>query len=309
MPEQNILFVVLASRLHASNDLSDFRMQGRLGKFATVHMCAQCTVRPGTRLAPIVHHHLAHDVGKRQFYRAHGAVGNHAGTRLDPLGLQHRYRLFQARGFDHDVGSAHARFPVFSDDDFFAKVAREFFRKRIAALGAARMHADFIEMEDRVEQAHVPVGGAARADVAEHFGVPARQMPRANRRHCAGAHVGDVGGIDDRHRGAGFRVEQIEDGQFGRQADFVVAVIVADDFHPGKAERADVATQHVEVAGGVLLRRQVHARLDGGLTPRLRNQCTLDGTNDFCIGHCQCLHIGMIQVVQINFSHAGWFFA
>jgi histidine ammonia-lyase len=50
---------------------------------------AQRAQPAGPHLAPVVHHHLVHDVGERQLHRAHGAVGDH-----------------QRAGPTHSVGSA-----------------------------------------------------------------------------------------------------------------------------------------------------------------------------------------------------------
>src|SRR5258706_548466 len=79
------------------------------------------------------------------------------------------------------------------------------------ALGPARMHADFLEVEQACKQAHVPVGGAARADVGQHLAVLARQVFGADGGHGAGAHVGDGGGVEDGAGHAGRRIEQVED--------------------------------------------------------------------------------------------------
>ena len=64
-------------------------------------------------------------------------------------------------------------------------------------------------------------GGASEhssryAHVAEHLRILAREVLGADGGHRAGAHVGDVGGIDDRQRCAGLRVEEIEQRQLGR---------------------------------------------------------------------------------------------
>ncbi len=46
----------------------------------------------------------------------------------------------------------------------------------VAAFRPARMDADFIEVEQTVEQPDVPIGGAAGADMAQHLAVLAGQM-------------------------------------------------------------------------------------------------------------------------------------
>ncbi len=74
--------------------------------------------------------------------------------------------------------------------------------ERVAALGPARVHADLVELEEPVDQPHVPVGGAARSDVPEHLRVGPCEVARADRGDGAGAHVGQPRGVDDRARRA-----------------------------------------------------------------------------------------------------------
>src|SRR5215475_14151533 len=66
---------------------------------------------------------------------------------------------------DDDLGPAHATLPVFGGDDSLAELAGEAGGERIAALRSAGMHADFLEIEQPIEQPHVPVRGPARADM------------------------------------------------------------------------------------------------------------------------------------------------
>ena len=119
--------------------------------------------------------------------------------------------------------------PVVDRADRLAEIGRQLGGEGVAAFRPARMHADLVEIEQMVEQPHVPIGGAARADMAEHLRVLPRQVLGADRGHRAGAHVGDDGGVEDGARHAGARIEQIEDRQFRRQAVQVVVDIVADD--------------------------------------------------------------------------------
>ena len=266
-------------------------------------MRAQGAERARLRLAPVVHHHLVHDVGERELDRAHRAVGDDAGTRLDPLGLQQRLGLHESRGFDDDVGTAHAGLPVVGGHDLHAEIVFEPRLKGGAAFRTPRVHANLVEVKDRVQQPHVPVGRAASADVRQHLRVLLGQVPGADRRDGAGAHVGDVGGVDHGDRHARLRIEQVEDGQLRRQADLVVAIEVAHHLDARQAERADVAAQHVEVTGVVLLGHQVHARLEGRLVAALRQQALLDGADDLGVGHGQRLHIGVVEVVQEDVGH------
>ena len=60
--------------------------------------------------------------------------------------------------------------------------------------------ADLVKVEQLVQQAHVPVGGAARTNMAQHLRMLARQVFGAYRRDRAGAHFSDRRGVDDGHR-------------------------------------------------------------------------------------------------------------
>ena len=166
------------------------------------------------------------------------------------------------------------------------------------------MHADLVEVEEMVEQAHVPVGGAARADMAEHLRVFFAQMLRADRRHRAGAHVGDDGGVEDRARHAGARIEQVQDAEFRRQAVLVVVDVVADDLDAGRIERRDVAAQHVEMAMEGRVGLEMDARLDHRLAVALGDQPRLDRVDDFGIGHRQRLDVERVEIVDVDGRHA-----
>ena len=72
------------------------------------------------------------------------------------------------------------------------------------------MHADLLEAEEPIHEPHVPVGGAAGANVTEHRAVLARQVFRADRGDRARAHVRDVAGVDHGDGRAGLGIEQIQ---------------------------------------------------------------------------------------------------
>lgn len=133
--------------------------------------------------------------GDRYFDRAHRAVGQDQRATLDPLGLQQRLRFRQPRGLDDDVGALDATLPIGHRLDRLAEIGGEPGGKAVAAFRPARMDTDLVEVEEVVEQPHVPVGRAARADMGKHLRIPARQMPGADRGDGAGAHVGDNGGV------------------------------------------------------------------------------------------------------------------
>ena len=63
---------------------------------AGLDMGAQRAELAALALAPVVDHHLLHDVGQRQLHRAHRAVGHDQRAGLDPFGLEQRLRLAAA---------------------------------------------------------------------------------------------------------------------------------------------------------------------------------------------------------------------
>ena len=165
------------------------------------------------------------------------------------------------------------------------------------------MHADLVEAEQMVEQAHVPVGGTPRADMAEDLRALAGEMLGADRGHRAGAHVGDAAGIQDRLRDAGAWVEQGQDGELGRQAALVVVHEVADDLDPGRVDRLlDRPAQHVEVPVGDA-GFEMHPRLDHRLAAALARQRALDGGEDLVVGDRQRLDVETVQVSDVDGLH------
>ena len=170
----------------------------------------------------------------------------------------------------------------------------------LAALGAARVDADLVEREEPVDQAHVPVRGAARADVAEHLRVGASEMSRADRRDGAGAHVGQARRVDHRDGCARRRVEQAQEPQLRRQPARVVVEVVADDLDARQTERRDVAAQDVEVPAQRGIGLEVDARLDRRLAASLRAQGVLDGVEDLVVRECELLDLGPAEPGQLE---------
>src|SRR6185437_12481112 len=72
VPEEDRLVAALAPRLEARDDLAQLRMQVVLAQPAAVDVRAQgAEGKSLAALAPVVHHHLVHDVGERKLHRAH----------------------------------------------------------------------------------------------------------------------------------------------------------------------------------------------------------------------------------------------
>ncbi len=143
---------------------------------------------------------------------------------------------------------------------FLPRSAESLAAKASRLSGRVGMHADLVEIEQMIEQPHIPIGGAAGADMPQHLRALAREMLGAQRGHGAGAHVGDGGRIQDRLRHAGRWIEQVEDRHLGGQAELEVVDEVADDLDAGEAQRLHHAAQHVEMpVGGALGNRDGRA--------------------------------------------------
>ena len=143
-------------------------------------------------LAPVVDDDLVHDVGQRELDRAHRAVGDDQRAVLDPCGLAAAASASGRRDASTTMSAPRthdSQSSVATTGLPRSRASRS--RERVAAFRPPRMHADLVEVEQLIEQPHVPVGGAARADVAEHLRALAREMLGAERGHRAGAHVGE----------------------------------------------------------------------------------------------------------------------
>ncbi len=165
------------------------------------------------------------------------------------------------------------------------------------------MDSNLGEIEEMIEQPDIPVGGAAGADMAEDAARLARQILGAERGDRTGPHVGDRGGVEQRARHAGARIEQVEERHLRGQAALVVVDIVADDLDPGEIEWREVAAQHVEMAVERLVRDEVHARLDDRLALALGAQAALDGVKNLLVGHCQRRNVRTAQIGKMDFGH------
>jgi len=155
--------------------------------------------------------------------------------------------------------------------------------------------ADLVEVEEPVEQPHVPVRRPARADVAEDTGIAAREVASAEGRDRARPHRGQRGSVDDRDRRAGARVEQAEEPELGRQPQLVVADVVADHLHPGELERLEIAAQDVEVPVDGRVRPEMHPRLDRRQPGSLCAEPLLDRREDLLVRQRERVHVGGTQ--------------
>ena len=161
-----------------------------------------------------------------------------------------------------------------------------------AALGSAGVDADLGEVEEPVEQPHVPVRRAARSDVAEDTGVAAREVTRTERRECPRPHRRERGSVDDRDGRAGARVEQTEQPELGGQPELMVADVVPDHLHAGELQRLKIAPEDVEVSADGGVRAEVHPRLDRRQPRSLRAQSLLDCREDLLVGQRDRVHVG-----------------
>ena len=272
---------------------------------ALVDVAPQRAERARAGLAPVVHDDLVHAVEQVELDRAHRPVRHHQRAGLDPGRPQQRLRRPQAARLDHDVGAAHARLPVVDGDDLGVelRVAAGRRTRRGSRRGASARAPR--QVEHARQQPHVPVGGAAAADVAEHARVAAGQVAGAERGHGAGAHLGDAGGVDDRDRHAGLGVEQVEDGELGRQAAPPVVDEVADDLHARQAQRAHDAPQDVEVPVDAAARHEVDARLEHRPALALRAEGGLDRVQDLVVGEREPLDVRAVQVEKLDRLHGG----
>ena len=158
----------LTSSLVAHRNLSQLTVEGVLGEDAGVHMWSQRTKGPLPALPPVVDDNFADVVEQVQLYRTHGPVRNDEGAGFDPRGLEQRCRFRQPGSLDDDVGVDDTCLPVVSGHNGLSEVAAQSLGEGVARLRSSRVHADLVEVEERVEQPDVPVRRPTSADVAEH---------------------------------------------------------------------------------------------------------------------------------------------
>ncbi len=304
MPEQDPLLVGFASGTLADDDLRQLPVQRPLGEAPLVDMRAKRAELPGSALAPVVDHHLVHHVGERQLDRAHRSVGDDERAGLDPARPEERLRALEARRLDHDVGAAQALLPALGHAHRLAEVLLQTARERFAALGAPRVDTDLLEVEEVVQQPDVPVGGAARADVPEHARLRPREMARAESCERSGPHVGQSRGGEDRDGHAGQDVVERQQPELGGQPEGVIVEVVADDLHPRKLERRDVAAEDVEMAAERGVGLEVDPRFEAGGAQALPTQPVFDGGEDLQIRQGKPAHVGLAEKDKLTRLHA-----
>ena len=108
--------------------------------------------------------------------------------------------------------------------------------------------------------------------------------------------------IATRHARLG--VEQVEDGELGRQSAAVVVDEVADDLHAREAQRVHHAPQDVEVPVDAAAGHEVDARLEHRPALALRAEGGLDRVQDLVVGEREPLDVRAVQEEQLDRLHA-----
>lgn len=119
MPEQDAFLVGFAAGLFAGDDFAEFRVERLRRELSGAHVRAEAAELSALfALPPVVDDYFVHHVGQRDFVGAYCSVRHHEAAGADPLRLQQRLRLHQARRFDHDVRALEAFAAVFGYRDF-----------------------------------------------------------------------------------------------------------------------------------------------------------------------------------------------
>src|SRR5205807_674105 len=104
-----------------------------------------------------------------------------------PGRLQDRFRPLEPRRLDDDVRALDDLAHALEDANRLAERLLELAAERLARHLAPARDADLGEVEERIQEDDVPVGGAARADVAEDLRVTAREILGADRGQRTGS--------------------------------------------------------------------------------------------------------------------------
>jgi hypothetical protein len=241
-------------------------------------MAAQRAEPARLRLPPVVDHHLVHHVEQVEFHRADGAVGDDEGARPDRGGPQQRRGFGQPRRLDQDVRAVEDVLRGVGHADRSPGDRGELPGERLPGFRPAAGDPDLVQVEQLVQQHDVPERGSARSHVAEHPRVRPGQVAGAHGGHRAGPAGGDQGGVHDRQRNPRAGVVEGQQPELAGQPGGVVGHEVADHLDAG--DPGDPAAKHVEVTGAVVVRDQVHPRLDHHVPVAVRAHGALHGVDD-----------------------------
>ena len=184
-----------------------------------------------------------------------------------------------------------------------SKVRGQAFGEDLSALRAARVHPDFSEVEQVVQQPHVPIGRSAGAYVSQNFRLVRREVLRPDGGERAGPHFRDGGGIDDCPGHSSGRVEKIEQSHFRWKALSVIVDVVTDDLDPRCVQGLDVTAKYIEVAVECCPGAEVHPGFDnrralaGGAEP------PFDGFEYFIVTECKGVDVPTVQPGEVDPLH------
>ena len=189
----------------AGHDLAELGVQRLARQHARVHVRAQRAEPARRGTGPSRRRRPCRRCRQRELDGAHRPVGHDERAAADPLGAQQRLGLLEPRRLDDDVGAAHARLPVVGHDDRRAEVGGAAARRtrRGSRAGASARGSPRARRAGRAAARSSRPCRARRCARAPRVGP--RQVPGADRRHGAGAHVGEAGGVDAPPRGAPVR--------------------------------------------------------------------------------------------------------
>ena len=139
--------------------------------------------------------------------------------------------------------------------------------------------------------------------MTQNTGLRRREILCANRRHCAGAHIGDGRAIDNGTRYAGTGIHEIDGGELRRISALIVIDEVADNFYTGDTNGRDIASQHIEVTVEAGIRHEVHTRLDDRVTFTLRMKTSFMRIEYLVIGHLLCRHVVRREIPKVDVMH------